>query len=162
MRVEVYNERFDTPFEGAFYMDASVVNSSKVMTHPVANGTVIADHRIIEPVKISLSVVLDRDNYTNVHGRLMASFAKGETFTISTRTKVYPSMIMSKIPEEQTPRMSDTVSMKIEFTEVMVAVARINTLPLADVSSASDASTVNRGQVTPKPSLLSRILGVGQ
>lgn len=169
--VAVYNTQLRQVFPGARPIKAAVSEGSKVMEHPVETGAVISDHRIILPVEITLSVVLDASYYRDIYNALYQSFLRAEQFIVQTKTGGYRNLIISEIPHDEDPATFDTVAMNLKFREIQFVTAVLVKLPAAKVAKKNKAksSTIDRGQQTtktPEPakqekskSLLARALG---
>ena len=62
----------------------------------------------------------------------------------------YPDMLITAIPHDEDPAISDTITMAISLKQVIIVDAQYGTLPPRAVESPSDSDTVKRGEVTAK------------
>lgn len=134
-------------FAGARPMRATISEPSQFMTHPLESGAKISDHRIIQPVEISISFIMEPENYRLTYHLIKQAFINALRFSVQTRTTTYTGMYISDIPHEEDPALFDTITMIIQFREVQIF--RADVQELADVLDPRDASTVDRGQQTP-------------
>lgn len=117
--VIIYDQSFVRLFPLAHIMTAGVRPSAKNMEHPVASGAVITDHRIINPVELRLSLLLDPSDYKNTYDKIAKAFKQGELLTVSTRSGVFKNMLLNDIPDEETPRVYNTITMVISLKQVL-------------------------------------------
>lgn len=153
-----------TRFGGARPIKATVAEGAQLMTHPIENGKVITDHRIILPVAISIAVILRSSDYRSVYRNIREDFRNTVQFTIQTKTDTYLNMYLRDIPHEEDTTKFDTVTMVLEFIEAQFFDVREQEFTMIETSDPQDTSTVNRGeQTTQEVSLgvaLSRYFGL--
>lgn len=137
-------------FSRARPIKATVNERAKVMEHPVESGATITDHKIIEPVEITLSMILDPMLYRSTYAQIKSYFKSGTLFTVLTKSGGYPDMLITAIPHDEDPAISDTITMALSLKQVIIVEAQYGTLPPQAVESASDTDTVKRGEVTAK------------
>ena len=135
-------------FEGARPLKATISESAKLLTHPLEDGSNIVDHRIILPIGISLSLVLNAETYRSTYADIRQSFRESTRLTIQTKTDIYQNMYMQDIPHEEDPRLFDTITLIITLIESQLARTQIQLLPLTSVINPVDSSTSDRGEQT--------------
>lgn len=135
-------------FSRARPVKATVNERAKVMEHPVESGATITDHKIIEPVEITLSMILDPLLYRSTYAQIKSYFKSGTLFTVLTKSGGYTDMLITAIPHDEDPALSDTISMAISMKQVIIVEAQYGTLPPQAVASPSNADTVKRGEIT--------------
>lgn len=161
--VAVFDSAGTQVFVNARGMRLDIQRDKVIMTHPGESGITIADHSIIMPTEAALSVILDPENYRDVHAEIERLFVSNEVLTIQCRTRVYQRMIMTSIPHEETVAIFDTIRMVIGFKEILIGKGVPLGLSANQVSNPADVSTANRGQQPapeqePGSSLLWRML----
>lgn len=145
--VGVLDSSFRQVFPDARPMKASIKEESKVMQHPVENGSNVVDHRVLLPVEIKLSVMLAGDSYRDTYQQIKQYYLRAELFSVQTISDTYPNMLISAMPHEETPDISDAIPMEITFTEMRIATTRHGTAHSSHgKSDARDKSTTGRGQ----------------
>jgi hypothetical protein len=132
-------------------MSLSVSESSKNMEHPLENGAVITDHRIVLPVAIDLALIMNGAVYQSQYREMRQAFIAGELFTVSTKTGNYDNMIITDIPHEETPDMADTITVALKMLEVKFVEAQFLPLPPAKVENKANGSTKDKGQLQSAP-----------
>lgn len=150
--VGVYTEDLRAMFQDAHHMAAKIIEDSQMMEQPMEDGSVITDHRIINPVEVQLTVVLAPANYRNAYQQIQAEFIKGTSFSVKTRVTVHERMILKAIPREETSETPDMVAMVLQFREVTYQKAQFQALPPSAVKKKKDASTAKRGEQSGKTS----------
>lgn len=133
-------------FASARPIKATVQPVSKAMEHPLETGAVITDHRVLLPVVIELSLVLSSADYPAVYQSIRDAYKSGSLFTIQTRVDSFPSMLIEKMPHEETADMADGVALALTFKEARFVDAQFTA---AKVSRPKDAKTVKKGQQQP-------------
>ncbi len=156
--VAVFDQNFNQVFGGARPIKASVNEIAKAMEHPVESGATITDFRIIEPVEINLSMILDGSTYKDTYHTVKQFFLKSTLLVVQTKTGSYSNMMINKIPHEEDPALFDTITMAISLKEVIIVTAQYGTLPPTAVKHAKDTTTTDTGQqqataATPKTTI---------
>lgn len=117
------NESYEQLFLNASLMSVSVVNNSKLMTHPLEDGSQVGDHQIFELIRISVPVVLSSADFVTVYRNIEKSFRKNTLYTIQTKVSVYKNMLIESMPHEETVESGIRLVLSfIEFLEQKTAV----------------------------------------
>ena len=137
---------------------AIVSESSRFMSHPIENGEVITDHRIILPTTISIAVILRPLFYRRTYNLIRNDFNNAQQFDIRTKTRTYRDMYLREIPHEEDISKFDTVTMVLEFVEAQFFNVVESDIELSEVEASDDSSTQQRGEQTNREiTLLSRV-----
>lgn len=149
--VAVLDKSFRQVFADARPMKASVKEESKVMQHPVENGTSVVDHRVLIPVEIKLSMLLSGDSYRNTYQQIKQYYLRAELFTVQTTADTYQNMLIASMPHEESPELSDAIAMEIAFSELKIATTKYSASGGSGSGSGSnqnprDNPTTGRGQ----------------
>jgi hypothetical protein len=135
------------------------MRTSKAMEHPLETGATITDHRIILPVNIELAMILASEDYAAVYQQVRDLFKRGELLTVQTRVDSFPSMLIEKMPHDETPEMFDGVALALSLKEAQFVQPQFSALKVA---KPKDSNTTNRGQQQPTespPARKSSVLG---
>jgi len=120
--VGVFDQKtFNQVFTDARPMKAKVNETASVMSHPVEDGTSVTDHKVINPVDIELSMIIDSSDYRSVYKTIKQHFIKSTLLVVQTRTDVYRSMIISAMPHDEDPAIFDSVTIAVKLAEVKFA-----------------------------------------
>lgn len=125
---------------------ATVKEESKVMEHPVEDGSTITDHRVLLPVEIELALVLSSEEYRDVYQEIRELWANADLLTVQTRTGNYGNMIIYAMPHDETTDMTSGVAIGLKLKEVRLVEANIGKLPAEAVQSSKNTSKTDRGQ----------------
>lgn len=134
-------------FERARPIKASVMVESKTMEHPLETGVSIVDHRVILATAIELSMVLASEDYPSVYNQIKDLFLRGELLTVQTRVGSHPSMVIEKLPHEETPELQDGCLLALSLREAQFVTPQFSTLKVA---SPRDSTTTKRGEQQPQ------------
>lgn len=153
----------DTDFRQVFInsrpMHGEIVETSKIMQHPVETGVVLSDHHIINPIRINLQLIVNSAYYAQDYQQMRTAFINATNLTVQTKTAVYPNMIIADMPHQETPDSYDSVVISLNLQEVLfVAPVTVSPAPApANYSpeNPDDSNTVQTGQQSPKPTSFS-------
>jgi hypothetical protein len=148
--IAVFDKDFNQLFQDAVIHSIEVREDVKMMTHPVETGATVTDHRIIEPIEISIDIVPKQGTYRDVYNQLKAARDSGDPVRVQTRTHSYENMHIASMPHEETADMWGTVKITVQFKEVFFVEPQYIDLPPRKVANPGDASTVRRGNVQPQ------------
>lgn len=147
--VAVFNQATGAQvFADARPLKAVVSETAQLMTHPLEDGSNIIDHRIILPIGLSLSMIIEPDNYRATYQEIRQLFRQSTRFIVQTRTDNYSNLYLQSVPHEETPELFDTITIVMEFIEALFTAVQIQALPPDSVRDANDSSTLDRGEVT--------------
>ncbi len=140
--VAVFTQEFEQIFRDARAVKAVVKEQSKVMEHPLENGAVITDHRVVLPVEIELSMILSRRTYQDTYKAIRSYYLNATLLVVQTKTGIYENQLISAIPHEESPEQYDTISLTLSLRQALFV------LPSGGLATAdpSDSTTVDRGQ----------------
>lgn len=146
-KVAVYNQDFEQLFRRARAIRAVVKEESRLMEHPMENGAIITDHRIILPVEIELNLILASVDYQDVYRDIRQYYLDGDLLVVQTRSDIYDNQIIQAMPHEEDPDQYDVISMILQLKQVQFARVEFGVVP----RNTNNATTQNRGaqQATP-------------
>jgi len=141
---------FKQVFENARPTRVVVKPTSRTMEHPIENGQSIADHRIINPLEIELSLITSSPNYNEVFNKITSLFQNATLLTVQTKFGTYRNMFITTIPHEEDPDMFDSISMSMTLKEVIYSDKHLSTFspPTAAPSTASLFSKLKNGNIS--------------
>lgn len=144
--VAVLDSNFRQVFSKARAIKASVLRGSKTMEHPLETGATIADHRIILPIGVELSLILASEDYRAVYQQVRDLFLRGELLTVQTRVDSFQDMLLEKIPHEETTEIFDGIALAMTLKEAKFVQPQFSALKVAQ---PKDSTTRDRGQQQP-------------
>lgn len=157
--IAVLNSGFAQVFEKARAIKVNIGREAQAMKHPLETGAEVTDHRIIMPVTAELSMLLTSADYKAVYQQVSDLFKRGELLTVQTRVDSFPSMLITKMPHEETPEMLDGVALALTLEEAHFVQAQYSALPPKKVKKPKDSDTAKRGEQQPTPSNRSVLAG---
>lgn len=147
--VAVLASDFTQVFERARAIKLTMGVGSKAMEHPLETGATITDHRIILPATAELSLLLASEDYRDTYQQIRDLFKRGELLTVQTRVDSFPSMLIEKMPHEETADMFDGVAVALSLKEALFVQPQFSTFK---VRQPRDSTTTPRGQQQPTES----------
>jgi hypothetical protein len=144
--VGIFDANFNQLFTEARPLKAAIKEEAKLMTHPVETGASVTDHRIIQPVEIDLSLIVQSADYKSIYNRIKATYLNGDSLNIQTKTGVYKNMVIASIPHDEDPEMFDALTIAMKLTEVLYVTAQYAVLPARKVKNKTKASTTDSGE----------------
>lgn len=141
--VAVYTQDYFQVFPKARPLKAIVKEESKLMEHPIETGATVVDHRIIKPVEIELSLVLNSIDYRETYQQIKQIYLDGTFLIVQTRSDTYENQIIESIPHDETPDFFDAITLSLNTREVQFVTAETSVIPKDPVN----ASTVERSTI---------------
>lgn len=145
--VAVFTQDYRQVFRAARILKAVVKEQAKIMEHPVETGAVITDHRIILPVEIELSLILNSRDYQDVYHTIKQYFLAGTLLVVQTRSGVYDNQLIESLPHEEDPTQFDALTLALSLKQVRFVSAQYGVVP----KNTNTSTTQNRGQQQGTP-----------
>lgn len=136
-------------FADASTMRLSVDRSSKVMEHPLEDGSMVIDHTVTNPIEAQLVLILPGEKYRDLYSVIRGYFLSRELLTLQTKADSYSNMFISNMPHEETPDMMDAVQMVLGLREAVFFKRQVQTIA---PRSTKSAGTTKRGEQAPQRS----------
>ncbi len=142
--------------------------TSRIMTHPLESGAMVADHKVIDPKTIELILLISSENFASAFQQVRSAYLNSTLLTVQTKAAVYQNMVIKSLPREETPDKSDITTISLQMEEAIFALPG-GTSSTTSVSYYSpvnplNASSVLRGLqsavINPATALASIIKGV--
>ncbi len=143
--VGVFDSQFRQVFINARPMKASVRENSRTMEHPLENGQVISDYRILLPIDIDLPMIVSAAFYRDTYAQIRQLFNSAELLQVQTRATNYGNMIIAEMPHEETPEFYDVLTINLHFRQVQIVQASSSFSP----ADPTEVSTQQRGEQNP-------------
>jgi len=145
--VGVYDQLFNQVFRNARAIKASVREEAKVMEHPLETGATVTDHRVILPIEIELSIIVQGRDYRDTYTEIKQNYLSSTLLIVQTRVGVYINQLISSMPHEETPEMFSTITIALKLKEVLLFDTTSRTIPRNPVNT----DTVQRGTQQGSP-----------
>jgi len=145
--VAVFTQDFDQVFKSARALKAVIKENSRVMDHPLENGSMITDHRIILPIEIELTLILSSLDYQDVYKTIKQFYTNGTLLIVQTKSDIYENQLISAMPHEEDPEQYNVLPVILTLRQVQFAQPEYGVVPKAPKNS----SNVDRGVVQSSP-----------
>lgn len=153
--VGVFDSSYKQIISSARPMGAQVSVVAQPFDHPVENGGVVGDWRVILPIELVLNCYLLPSEYRAAYAAIETVFYGTELLTVQTLTSTYSNMLLTGIPHEEDGKEFDLIPLQLRFKEVTLVKAQFQAMAAKQVPSTPSAqSTINRGEQPAKQSLL--------
>lgn len=126
-------------------MYAEVKESSRIMEHPLENGSVVADHQVQMPVEIRLQIVMPYYLYDDIVNDLRKLKESGTLVSVHCKGGVYTDMVFVDIPHSEKVENVSRLSFDCILRQAMLDSGESVTLTEADVRQVANSSTVKSG-----------------
>lgn len=146
----LFDEDGNQVFETAGILTLALSQSSKFAEHTLEDGTVVSDNKIKLQKRVSVSVVLDSEDYVEVYQKLKEADDNSTRFTIQTRVDSYDNMYIESLPYDESSKMAGTIAINIGFVEQQFVGVKVTTLPAQKVKAPQNADTVDSGTKLPQ------------
>lgn len=130
---------------------ASIFETAEVMEHPVEDGSMVADHIVINPTEIELPTVVQAEDIPAVIDEARGLFEEGVLLVVQTRSGSVFNMLLSAIPRDETPESIGGPNVLLRFRQARFVEAEYGELRASQVAAPRNASTTARGQQTARP-----------
>ena len=126
----------------AAYMKFGVKKPTQLCDHPIENGAVITDHKIVQQRELSLTVALPELGGGKMIEELESYLTSGQKIIVKCATGVYWNMLLIDAPTNITPNNLSRPMYDLSFREVLIVTPEID-------RAATNAA--NQITVVPKP-----------
>lgn len=148
--VAVFTQDFDQVFRAARALKAVVKENSRVMDHPLENGSMITDHRIILPIEIELTLILNSTDYQDVYKTIKQFYTNGTLLVVQTRSDIYENQIIAAMPHDEDPDQYNAIPLILTLRQVQFAQPEYGVVPKAPKNSSNvDRGAVQSAAATP-------------
>lgn len=163
--VAVLDSDLNQVFPDARPIKGGFTEESKLFEHPLETGAVTADHSVIQPVEITLTVVLSGDDeYRQVYRQIKDIYMRRDLLIVQSRVESYPSMCILSMPHDEPPEMQDGVMMVIKLREAQFVEAQFTDTKPVQAASSKSSGTKKRGEqkaTEPPPAQRESMLSKG-
>lgn len=124
--VQILDQNGQQVFSAARPLGAYIRECSRGLRYPVETGAVITDSIIIEPVEISMDMIIPQSGYATVYPQMRTGRLNGTLYTVQTRTGTYRNMFIEEMPHDEKPDMMTAIKMQVKFVEALFVVPSTN------------------------------------
>lgn len=148
--VGIYDNGYNQVFSEAIIEKAVVKEPSRLMDHPLESGSEITDHRIIEQIRIELSICLPEETAVNTYRTMRQAYLKGTLFSVKTKSLIYSNQVIEDFPHEENTENFNMFLLALKFRQVQFATSVTTEIPYAP-KDPLNADTVDKGTIQPSP-----------
>lgn len=148
----IFDDQGGELFPTAGVLKVDIAPSNTFAKHIIEDGTVVTDNAIINQVRISLTIILDSNDYQEVYKSIQDASRNKMQLRIQTKVSTFDKMYIESYPSKEDANMFDTVSLTINLIEQITGRIKTKKLDKSDVANQADTDTEERGEQLPKES----------
>lgn len=126
-------------------MSADIIENSKLAEHPLENGKVYADNKILLPTEINIQITLQAQDYKDKLSDIKNYKDDNTMLRVESKFGIYRNMQIVEIPCTLNVDNVSRVTFSIKLREVLVAQNKVAT---ATTEGIADSDTYNIGEKT--------------
>jgi len=133
------------PIEGLEVDSINVNPTSQLINAPVEGGTKRFDHKVREPIQITVKAYVTSENFQRVCSKLREYYETNQwkfCRIITKEKKYYDNMALQNMPHEESSEKYDVLYFTLTFLEII----ETNLAEKKESSDAGDSSTQNMGR----------------
>lgn len=127
--VAVFDSNLNQVFENARPMSADVHPRSKLLDHPLEQGQIVSDHKVILPLEITMPMVVVSAYYRDTYQEIWNLWKASELLNVQTRTGTYINMVIAEMPHEERVERYDAILLRMRFRQVLSNTGASNYAP---------------------------------
>jgi len=124
-------------------VECVVNDKAQLMEHPTESGTKISDHKVFQPMELTLTIALPYLNSEKSYDELYSLFRGNAVITVQTKAQVYKNLQIISIPHEERAGAIDRLFFKISLKEAIIVTPMY--AKIDKVANKADAPTVEHG-----------------
>lgn len=121
-------------------MSAEIVENSKLTEHPLENGEVLADSKVIQPTEINIQITLQSIDYKDIIAKIREYKDNRIMLRVETKFATYKNMQIVSIPCNLNANNISRITFNLRLREVLMMVG-----PEMETANVSDMDTVSTG-----------------
>lgn len=131
-------------------MSCNIDRPSRLCKHPVESGVTVSDHKIIDPVKCTITIAMPAYYQDIVIKELAEYYKKSTPLSVHDVSGIYNNMVVTNYPNTTDKKTADRLVFNVELEQIIVVDSQYVTLSKEQVANAKNASTVKRGMKQAK------------
>lgn len=160
--VTIYDSSNQEVLESCSIISCVVQDKSRLMEHPLEMGAKVVDHKVFEPIAITLQIALPVSFYEDQYQQIVQMYKDCEMLSVQTKAQIYSNLQIAAIPHEEKAETIDRLIFNLELREAQIA-SDVFVTQYSPVRNKEDSKTVNIGQTQgKKSSILYNQLGSGK
>lgn len=134
-------------------MSAEIKEESRLTEHPLENGKVLADNKVMLPAEVDVKVTLPAVDYQDMIAKIREYKNQNKMFRIETKFASYDNMQIVSIPCTLNVENVQKLTFNIKFREVLMM-----STPETQTANDSDMDTINTGTTTGVGTIFNRVV----
>jgi len=118
---------------------------SRIMYHPVEDGSIIADHDVIQPLEIKLSCKLVNIDYQSVYFKIYDAFYDKTKLIVQSKVNSYTDMYITALPTKQYADNYSGIDIQITFQQALFTQPKYGITPKNPANSNTVPTGIKQG-----------------
>lgn len=132
-------------------MASSTYETGELMEHPVEDGSLIADHLVLNPTETELQMIVNAEDIPSVIDEARQLHLDGELLTAQTRTGSIFNMVITGLPRDERPDALDSPTVVLRLRQARFITPEYGEIRTTQAARPAQASTRQRGQQQARP-----------
>lgn len=124
-------------------IDAEITETCKLAEHPLENGKVRADNKIMMPTEITVRIALPAEQYKDVWDRITDLKKNNAMIWVQTKNDIYKNMQIIAMPFSLNVNNVSRITFTLKLREVLVS----QVYAVATTAGVADSDTYSIGEV---------------
>lgn len=133
-------------------IDAEITETCRLAEHPLENGRVRADNKIIMPTEIVVKIALPAEQYEDIWNNIKELKDKNTMIWVQTKNEIYKNMQIIAMPFSLNVNNVSRITFSLRLKEVLES----QTYTIVKTAGVADVDTVSIGEVSGKETSLSQ------
>ncbi len=144
-QVRVCDANFNPIFKNLGILDFEDNLHDRVMYHPLEDGSIIADHRVIEPLEIKLSCKLTNLDFQSVYFEILQAFANKDKLVVQSKVNSYENMYINALPTKQNADNYSGIDIQVSFQQALFTQPQYGITPKNPANSNTVPTGIKQG-----------------
>lgn len=132
-------------------MTSNTQEGGDLMEHPVEDGSLIADHLVLNPTETELQMLVAAEDIPSVIDEARQLMLDGELLTAQTRTGSIFNMVIVGLPRDERPEAMDSPLVLLRLRQARFITPEYGDIRPTQAARPQQATTRQRGQQQARP-----------
>ena len=142
--VGIYDKSYNKLFDKAFINSIDVDIPSKVPSHPRETKGAFSDAKIIEPIKINVSLLITDSSDQDTFPAIQNAYYRNDELCIQSRYDIYENMVIADNPHKVDSKSGATINLSLQ--QILLVTNKTEFQP----KNIRDKDTVKKGVQSAK------------
>jgi len=138
----------DEILSGVSILSVDVIEDSRITDSPTESGVIISDHRIFNPLEITVKCALPESEWENAYNAIARIYVQNssELMKIKSQAQVYSNLQLVGLPHKETAENVSRLVFDLKFRSILTVTPAYVDMPKEVVKTPASAATVDAGE----------------